>query len=104
MRMRLYLAHAYLDRVRLLSLSWRHKKSQRMACIDSRVLSTTVASLCQTLCELLHRWFALFHWVCLSVNLTSRVFVRLTNNTTYLMGDECQKFRAVFSENAPLQS
>ena len=48
-------------------------------------------------------------WVCLSVcvsvtlNLTSRVFVRLTKDTTYLMGNEGQ-FRTVFSENAPLQS
>ena len=31
---------------------WRHKKSQRMACIDSRMLSTTVACPCQTLREL----------------------------------------------------
>ena len=45
-------------------------------------------------------------WVCLSVtlNLTSRVFVRLTKDTTYLTGNEDQKFRTVFSENASLQS
>ena len=44
--------------------------------------------------------------VCLSVtlNLTSRVFVSLTKDTTYLTGNEGQKFRTVFSENAPLQS
>ena len=44
--------------------------------------------------------------VCLSVtlHLTSGVFVRLTNDTTYATGDEGQKFCAVFSENAPLQS
>ena len=44
--------------------------------------------------------------VCLSVTLylTSRMFVRLTNDTTYLTGNEGQKFRTVFSENAPLQS
>ena len=44
--------------------------------------------------------------VCVSVtlNLTSRVSVRLTKDITYLTGDEGQKFRAVFSENAPLQS
>ena len=44
--------------------------------------------------------------VCLSVtlNLTSRVFVRLTKDTTYLTGNEGQKIFAVFSENAPLQS
>ena len=44
--------------------------------------------------------------VCLSVtlHLTSRVFVRLTKDTTYLTGNEGQKFCAVFSENAPLQS
>ena len=44
--------------------------------------------------------------VCLSVtlHLTSRMFVRLTNDTTYLTGNEGQKFRTVFSENAPLQS
>ena len=47
------LAQAYLDRVRLLCVSWRHKKSQWRACIDSRMLSTTVASPCQTLRELL---------------------------------------------------
>ena len=47
-------------------------------------------------------------FVCLSVsvtlNLTSRVFVRLTKYTTYLTGNEGQKFRTVFSETAPLQS
>ena len=48
--------------------------------------------------------------VCLSVcvfvtlNLTCRMFVRLTNDTTYLTGNKGQKFRTVFSENAPLQS
>ena len=33
-------------------------------------------------------------WVCLSVtlNLTSRVFVRLTKDTTYLTGNEGQNF------------
>ena len=33
------------------------------------------------------------YWVCLSVtlNLTSRVFVRLTKDTTYLTGNEGQK-------------
>ena len=46
------LAQAYLHRVRSLCVSWRHKKSQRRACIDSRLLSTTVASPCQTLREL----------------------------------------------------
>ena len=49
-------------------------------------------------------------WVCLCVclsgtlNLTSRVFVRLTKDTIYLTGNEGQKICAVFSENAPLQS
>ena len=44
--------------------------------------------------------------VCVSVtqHLTSPMFVRLTNDTTYLTDNEGQKFRAVFSENAPLQS
>ena len=44
--------------------------------------------------------------VCVSVtlNLTCRMFVRLTNDTTYLTGNKGQKFRTVFSENAPLQS
>ena len=44
--------------------------------------------------------------VCLSVtlHLTSRMFVRLTKDTAYLTGNEGQKFRTVFSENAPLQS
>ena len=41
------LAQAYLDRVRSRCVPWRHKKSKRMACIDSRMLSTTVASPCQ---------------------------------------------------------
>ena len=41
------------DQVRSLCVSWRHNKSQRRACIDSRTLFTTVASPCQTLCELL---------------------------------------------------
>ena len=41
--------------------------------------------------------------VCLSVtlHLTSRVFVRLTKDTTYLTGNEGQKLCA---ETAPLQS
>ena len=50
-------------------------------------------------------------WVCVSVylsvvtqHLTSPMFVRLTNNTTYLTGNEGQNFRAVLSENTPLQS
>ena len=36
--------------------------------------------------------------VCLSVtlHLTSRVFVRLTKDTTYLTGNEGQKFRTIF--------
>ena len=36
-------------------------------------------------------------------HLTSPMFVCLTNDTTYLTGNEGQKFRAVLSENAPLQ-
>ena len=44
------LAQAYLDRV---CVSCRQKKSQRRACIDSRMLSTTTPSPCQTLRELL---------------------------------------------------
>ena len=31
------------------------------------------------------------------------MFVCLTNDTTYLTGNEGQKFQAVLSENAPLQ-
>ena len=44
--------------------------------------------------------------VCVSVtqHLTFPMFVCLTNDTTYLTGDEGQKFCAVLSENAPLQS
>ena len=44
-----------------------------------------------------------FHWVCVCVclsvtlHLTSRMFVRLTNDATYLTGNEGQKFRTVFS-------
>ena len=43
----------YLDRARLLCVSLGHKKSEWRACIDSRMLSTTVANPCQTLRELL---------------------------------------------------
>ena len=49
-------------------------------------------------------------WVCLCVclsvtlNLTSRVFVRLTKDMPYFTGNEGQKFRTVFSENALLGS
>ena len=49
-------------------------------------------------------------WVCLSVclcvclsvtrHLTSRVFVRLTKDTTYWTGNEGQKFRTVFKATA----
>ena len=42
--------------------------------------------------------------VCYSTSQSSPMFVRLTNDTTYLTGDEGQKVRTVFSENAPLQS
>ena len=44
--------------------------------------------------------------VCVSVtlNLTSGMFVRLTNHTTNLTGNEGQKICGGFSENAPLQS
>ena len=44
--------------------------------------------------------------VCLSVtqHLASRMFIRPTNDMTYLTGDEGQKLCGVFSENAPLQS
>ena len=41
--------------------------------------------------------------VTLNLNLTSRVFVRLTKDTIYLMGNEGQNICGVFSENAPLQ-
>ena len=43
--------------------------------------------------------------VCVSVtqHLTFPVFICLTNDTTYLTGNEGQKFLAVLSENAPLQ-
>ena len=44
--------------------------------------------------------------VCVSVtfNLASLMFIRPTNDMTYLTGDEGQKICGVFSENAPLQS
>ena len=46
--------------------------------------------------------------VCLSVtqqlHLTYPMFIRPTNDTTYLTGNEGQKFCGVFSENAMLQS
>ena len=44
---------AHLDLICLLCVPWRHKKPQRRVCIDSRMLSTTVASQCQTLRKLL---------------------------------------------------
>ena len=54
---------------------------------------TVVVCLCVCVCV-----------VSVTLNLTCRMFVRLTNDTTYLTGNEGQKFRTVFSENAPLQS
>ena len=56
---------------------------------------TVVGSVCLSVCLS----------VCVSVtqHLTSPMFVRLTNDTTYLTGNEGQKFCAVLSENAPLQ-
>ena len=47
-------AQAYLDCVPLLCVPWGLRKSQRMACIDSRMLSTTVmkSTEVQTLGEL----------------------------------------------------
>ena len=40
-------------------------------------------------------------WVCVSVcvSVTPPMFVRLTNDTTYLVGNEGQKTRVVFSTN-----
>ena len=43
----------HLDLISLLCVPWRHKKSQRRVYIYSHMLSTTVASPCQTLHELL---------------------------------------------------
>ena len=50
-------------------------------------------------------WVCVCLSVCLSVtlHLTSRMFVRLTNDTTCLTGNEGQKYRTVFSDNAPLR-
>ena len=75
-------------------------KAQRRVCIDSRMLSTTVASPCQTLCELLagdHELISPAHQLAVPrmpvrLLLTSRVFVRLTKDTTYLTGNEGQKY------------
>ena len=53
---------------------------------------TVVGSVCLPFC------------VSVTLHLTSRVFVRLTKDSTYLTGNEGQKFRTVFFENAPLQS
>ena len=39
---------AHLDMIRLLCVPWRHKKPQRRACMDCRMLSTTVARPYQT--------------------------------------------------------
>ena len=38
-----------------------------------------------------------------TLHLTSRMIVRLTNDTTYVTGNEGHKFRTIFSENAPLR-
>ena len=58
---------------------------------------TVVGSVCVCVCDNV--------CVCLSVtqHLTFPMFVCLTNDTTYLTGNEGQKFCAVLSENAPLQ-
>ena len=52
------------------------------------------------------RGYGSWVYVCVSVcySTSSRMFVRLTKDTTYLTGNEGQKFRTVFSETAPLQS
>ena len=44
--------------------------------------------------------------VCVSVtqHLTYGMFIRPTNDRTYLTGNEGQKVSVVFSESAPLQS
>ena len=91
-----------------------------MACIDSRMLSTTVASPCPTrdvsvcavrrlsltLCAHAQRGFTVVGCGCLSVclsvsvcvcvsvtqHLTSPMFVRLTNDTTYLTPNDGQNF------------
>ena len=47
------ISQAYHDLICSLRVPWGLRKSQRMACIDSCMLSTAVASPCQTLCELL---------------------------------------------------
>ena len=43
---------AHLGLIWLLWVHWRHQKLQRMACIAPPMLSSSVASLCQTLHEL----------------------------------------------------
>ena len=50
--MRLYIAQAYHDRATC-SVYLEGTISQRRACIDFRMLSTTVASPCRTVCEVL---------------------------------------------------
>ena len=57
-----------------------------------RSVGTVVVSVCVCVC------------VSVTLNLTCRMFFRLTNDTTYLTGNKGQTFRTVFSENAPLQS
>ena len=57
---------------------------------------TVVGSVCVCVCVC----------VCVSVtqHLTYRMFIRPTNDTTYLTGNKGQKICGVFFENAPLQS
>ena len=60
---------------------------------EGTVVGSVCVCVCVCVCE--------SQSVCLL--LTFPKFVCLTNDTTYLTGNEGQKFRAVLSENAPLQ-
>ena len=77
-------------------------------CWQKRVPSETEGRACTQLpsARMLSEGTVVGLCVCLSVtqHLTSRMFVPLTNDTTYLTGNEGQEICAVLSENALLQS
>ena len=92
--------------VRTARVIWPVAEQNRTDCPDGRLKNETRLVYNYGSCRIITLGaHAQRGWVCLSVtlHLTSRVFVRFTKGTTYLTGNEGQKFRTTFFD-AALQS
>ena len=108
-----YLCHVRLVRFWNRSLAARPAHGTRLAinsrrACAARVYTVVVLCVCVCVCVCVCACVCVRACVCVCLSvtrhLTSPVFFRLTNDTTYLTGNEGQKIYAVFSDNAPLQS